>query len=167
MAGEFKFPQSITYDNLQWRLIYAPDDPQTVPPNLEGAQVQSFTCDPVTVPGRPTPIFIAILDIVFPPQRDTAGRFIPERRLKAFRTFARQPYSQNEVRPNECAYYIAETSQERGSAAQRFFNALIGYSVENTGISPAKDDSWCKDLAELQNEQRAVPENTEERAVSD
>lgn len=170
MADKFKFPQTITYDGLPWRLLYAPDDPTTVPPNLEGSQVQSFTCDPVTVPGRPTPLFIAILDIVYPPQRDTSGRFIPERRLKAFRTYGQQPYSPNDVRPNECAFYIAETSAERGSAAQRFFNALIGYSAEAAGQPQAKDDSWCKDLMALQehkNEQRPVSADGEERPVSD
>lgn len=170
MADKFKFPQTITYDNLQWRLLYAPDDPQTVPPNLEGSQVQSFTCDPVTVPGRPTPLFIAILDIVYPPQRDTSGRFIPERRLKAFRTYGQQPYSPNDVRPNECAFYIAETSAERGSAAQRFFNALIGYSMDAPAQVQARDDSWCKDLMALQehnDEQGPVPAHREERAVSD
>lgn len=169
MAGEFKFPQTIQFDDTNWHLVYAPDDPQTVPPNIEGAQIRSFTCNPVSVPGRPTPIFIAIADIVFPPQRDSAGRLIPERRLIAFRTFSRQPYSPNDVKLNECAYYIAEMSAERGTAAQRFFNALIGYSPDAIQQS-AKDDSWCKDLAviqEVRNEPGAISAHTEERAVSD
>lgn len=167
MAGEFRFPPYIHFDDMKWRLIYAPDDPNTVAPNLTDSQQLSMTCDPVTIPGRSTPIYLVIIDILFPSHRNSAGNFIPERRLKAFRTYSHPPYSPQDVRPQECVYYMAEGGG-RGSAAQRFFDAITGQAQAQAQLEAQADASWCKDLAiEVKNEPGVVSENQQERGPSD
>lgn len=167
MAGEFRFPLYINFDGTKWRLIYAPDDPNTVAPNLEDFKQTSMTCDPVSVPGRSTPIYIVIIDLLCPSQRNSAGNFIPERRLKAFRTYAQPPYSSQNVRPQECAYYMAEGGA-LGSPAQRFFDAITGQAYAEAQMQAQADMSWCKDLAvEVRNEPGTTTEASQERGVSD
>lgn len=170
MAGEFKFPDTLQFDGISWRLLYAPYDPKTVPPNLSEAQIPSFTCNPVAVSGRDTPLYIAIADVIFPAQRDSTGRIVGERRLKGFRIFSQRPYSPNDVKINDCVFYIAETSGVGGSVAQRFFDALIGHAPTDSA-GQSSDASWCKELAvavqEPVNESEIALKDAAQCAVSD
>lgn len=157
MAG-FKFPQTIVYDGRVWHLQYAPDNPITVRPDMQGSQVVSATCDPVRVPGREQPLYVAILDIVFPARQDIYGNVMSERRLKGFRTYITPPPQLNPqtVPVEDCAFYVAEPSNEQTtSAAQRFFDAIMGQAQAEERKAKQADGAWCQELSQLQT---ALPE---------
>lgn len=166
----FKFPSAINYDGKVWHLLYAPDVDSTLPPNLEGATVQSMTCDPVTVPGRKQPIFITLIDILFPARQDSTGKVIGERRLKAFRTYEFPPTDPTQVKYYECAFYLAAPQGAGESVSQQFFNAIMGSCQEEAKAEKA-DTSWCDSLAKLQKQEAVCEsgsgENREERASAD
>lgn len=153
MAGEFQFPDVIQYEGINWHLVYAPNNERTVMPNLNGSQTLSITCDPIQVPGRNKPAYLVIADILYPARRDPSGRLISERRMKGFRTYDYQPANPNVVNPNDCVYYVAESSSRGVSAAQQFFDAVIGGPSPVTEIPTTKiDSSWCKALTGAANE---------------
>lgn len=163
----FKFPSVIQYDGLAWHLIYAPDVENMLPPNLEGAVVQSLTCDPVKVPNRQQPMFLTMLDIVFPARQDPSGKkVVGEKKLKAFRLYDTPPYDPSQVKPIDCSFYLAAPQGAGESAAQRLLNAVMGACHEDAQKDEA-DASWCDALAKLQTQEVACVEgdtaHTEER----
>lgn len=147
-----EFPAVIQYDGINWHLIYAPDNQITTMPSLEGSQTLSMTCDPIQVPGRNAPAFIVIVDILFPARRDPSGRLIGERRMKGFRTYDYQPANPSVVNPRDCVYYMAEPSGRGASAAQRFFDSVIGPQQKLEAQAAQPDSSWCKSLLGAMNE---------------
>lgn len=152
MAGEFQFPPVIQYEGLNWHLVYAPNNETTVMPNLEGSQTLSMTCDPIQIAGRNAPAFLVIVDILYPARRDPSGRLIGERRMKGFRTYDYQPANPSVVNPRDCVYYVAEPSGRGASAAQRFFDAVIGPQQRLEAQAAKTDASWCNSLSGAVNE---------------
>lgn len=148
MAGEFVFPNEIEYEGMHWHLLYSPTDPKTIAPSLDGAQILSVSCDPVTVAGRDQPIYLAMIHILFPAKQDMSGRVVGERRLLGFRTYAYvQPnFNLNNIKPNECVFYMANLQGMAASAAQRFFDAVTGANHPVQEPVDKVDASWCQDL---------------------
>lgn len=162
MAG-FKFPQAITYDDRAWRLVYAPDNPETLLPNLTGSRVTSVTCDPVRAvrqDGKEQTLYVTVLNIEFPPRQDAMGNAIGGRILKGFHTSFTPPpitpLNPQTIQPDDCAFYMAEQSSGQSlSAAQRLFDAIMGQSRAEEHRARQADGAWCQELSQFQT---ALPE---------
>lgn len=154
------FPDAIMYDGVQWRKVYDPSCPDTVMPSINERDVQSVSMDAVNYPGRQTPIWIIMVNIIIPPSTDGFGQPISARRMIGFRTKESQPPPSYRVRPNELVYYAA--AQADGSAAQRFFNAVTVLSRMPAAESEKPDISWIREFEpESQPAPQAPPEKVE------
>lgn len=145
MANKSVFPPTIKFDGTTWHMVYDPSCEATVMPNVSEQNVQRVTCDPVRFPGRDVPVWLMLMALSIPSQRDSRGQIIGARRLLGFRTFDHQPPSTYRIQPNEMVYYVAEQSD--GSAAQQFFNAVTGVADQVTAVQSKPDTSWCQQFA--------------------
>lgn len=168
--AKFQFPECIEYDNMRWHLVYAPSSENTIVPNLTGFIVKNLECQPVTVAGRQQPIYMTIIDMVYPAHTNEHGEAVAEKRMKGFRTYAQPPMNPNAVQPADCVFYLTVPQAQGGSVAQRFFDAVIGQSQREQAKQAKIDAAWCEDLAKLQepeNEQSANQSDAAQCAVSD
>lgn len=149
MAVGAAFPDSIEFDGVKWHLLYCPGCPTMVVPNLDGAQIVGTTCDPVQIPGREKPLFVSMIQVIFPAQQTVSGSISGERRLIAFRTYDYAMSDFRMIQPQDCVFYIAEPrTAESGSMAQRLYNALVGERQKEQIAQAKADSSWCKQFEE-------------------
>lgn len=142
MANKSVFPPTIKFDGVTWHLVYDPSCEATVMPSINEQDVKNVTCDAVRFPGRDGVIWLMLMAIAVPSRRDSSGNIIGARRLLGFRTFDHQPSTAYRIQPNEFVYYVAEQSD--GSAAQQFFNAVVGIGDPAVSTPNKPDTSWCQ-----------------------
>lgn len=150
------FPEMIMFEGIPWRLAYDPNCPDTVLPSINEKDVKSVTIDAVQFPGRTTPIYLILVNILIPSAIDSTGKIIGARRLIGFRTRDAQPEPNYKVQPNELVYYVA--AQTDGSVAQQFFNAVTGIG-QRPQVTEAEqpDTSWCRQFSPVQPPAQPAP----------
>ena len=163
MAVGAAFPDTIEFEGVKWHLLYCPGCPTMVVPNLSGSQIVGTTCDPVQIPGRDKPLFVSVVQILFPAQQTISGSISGERRLIAFRTYDYAVSDSRMIQPQDCVFYIAEPrTADSGSMAQRLYNALVGEQQKEAAAQEKADSSWCKQFEEVTKQSKHVQEQDHE-----
>lgn len=164
MGAESAFPKVLEFDGIIWHLTYDPACESTVQPNLAGSNVSGPFLEQVQMPGTDRPVFLVLLNIIFPARYNVSGQVIPERRMFAMRTYDHKPFIQGlqMLNPSEFVFYIAEPSNNgSGSVGQRLIDAIVGASRERMEKKEKVDSSWTKMFTAAEGEQGHV-ERTEQ-----
>lgn len=135
--------KSFDYDGVTWRLLYDPNDPQTMLPNLSGkCTVEQVRQDTVLINGREQ--FMTVVDLLYPSVNTTAVRR-PAQRVRGFRLSSQRidPYT---VPPETMVMYVCEV-QSSANNAQGFLDAIM--QAQSAPAVRADDVAWTAQLHEV------------------
>lgn len=141
----FKFPQVIYAQNSSWNLIYDPNSPNTLKPDLQNAKLQNVFGQWVRVSdgaGGSNSYFMCVVDLIFPAV-NTASYRKPAQYVRAF-SLSPQEVDPNIQPPDGMAMYTKEL-EPPVNIAQEFLNAVLDRSMAQQQASQPKSD-WTQML---------------------
>lgn len=153
----YRFPENIGFRSRPHRLLYDPGNPNTVMPDLSGAQIVSLSCEPVTASSQR--LYMTYIELQIPARAARGSRVCRKahRRLPGVyaagsrasestpQELARKVCQQIAERtpPQEMAMYIREGDPQAGSPAQELLDAIMGESVAQ---APQANTQWAQQV---------------------
>lgn len=150
--GGFRFPERIQGPDGMYRLVYDPENPYTVLPNLADVQSVNVSCSPVQVQTRvgKQQFFMARVEIHLS-GRATPTKVASAQHLRGFRlytpdqinTLGGKPQEVAErTPPQEMVIYIEESSSQSSDVSQGFLDAILGVSLAE---QPKPNSMWASE----------------------
>ena len=153
----YRFPENIGFRSRPHRLLYDPGNPNTVMPDLSGAQIVSLRCEPVTASSQR--LYMTYIELQIP-ARAAGGRVFAAKHIVGFRAYTPQEAGLSEstpqelarkvcqqiaerTPPQEMAMYIREGDPQAGSPAQELLDAIMGESVAQ---APQANTQWAQQV---------------------
>lgn len=145
----FQFPQSIYAQNSVWHLIYDPNSPNTILPDLNTAKLQNVFGQWVNIPddtGKVGRVFMSVVDLIIPAVNTPSYRK-PAQYVRGF-SLSYQEVDPNSQPPQSMAIYTKELEPPT-NVAQEFLNAVLEQRVAQQQAEQPKGD-WTQMLPDTQ-----------------
>lgn len=132
--------KEIFFGGVTWRLLYDPNDPSTMLPDVSSkCQVERVSREEVVLNG--TNYFMNIVDLLYPSISTPTVRR-PAQRVRGFR-LTKTPIDPATTPPETMVMYVSEV-QSGGDGAQHFLDA-VAQAQQTTTVNP-EDIAWTAEL---------------------